>query len=80
MEYSAVFSKITSFLGFSYKRHHNPDRPHESGTWCSTVTAVDMWNSKKRHGKPLHEHFQNIRNIVGGPKATTIRSSSNTSR
>jgi len=80
MEYNAVFSKIASFLGFSYKRHCNPDRPHESSTWCSTLTAVDTWKSKKRHGKPLDEHFHNIRHIVGGPTATTTSSSSNTSR
>jgi len=80
MDYNAVFSKITSFLGFSYKRQCNPDRPHESSTWCSTVTAVDMCNSKKRHGKPLHEHFRNIRNIVGWLTATTISSSRNTRR
>ena len=30
------------------------------------LTAVDKCSGNSRHGKPLHGHFNSIRNIVGG--------------
>jgi len=66
MEHKAVFSKITSFLGFSYKRHCNPDRPHENSTWCSTLTAVDMWEEQKTTWETSSRTFSQHQKHCGG--------------